>query len=151
MSSLVCGRCSWRVILALPPADVTEYGAHDLRGIVILRSRRVPVSRETKSLPPCVLRPHGCAPLLPFTLHFGVTRRRPNFNRTAAHWVFRHQLDGVVQIPGLDDPESSQLLLRFRVWPVGHRHFSILQTQSGCVSGVVEPFPANDVAIFPEF
>src|SRR5262245_1924542 len=89
-------------------------------------------------------------PPLSFGVHVGVVLRWSNLNGASSHRrVFRHQLDGVVEIPGLNNPESRQLLLGFRVWTIGDCDFSVSVVQSGRGLGALQCFSTDDVPIFP--
>ncbi len=52
-------------------------------------------------------------PMLTFTDHIGQVRSRAYFEGACLHaWVLRHQLDGMVEVPGFEHEESAQLFFR---------------------------------------
>src|SRR5262245_15017729 len=55
--------------------------------------------------------------------------------------MFQHQLDGVIQVFGLEHEDPAQLLLRLGIWAIGDRHFDILPLQGGGVLSALERFP----------
>ena len=55
--------------------------------------------------------------------------------------MFQHQLDGVIQVFGLEHEDPAQLLLRLGIWAIGDRLFDILPLQGGGVLSALERFP----------
>ena len=90
-------------------------------------------------------------PLLSLAAHFGPVRRRANLDGSSPDGrVLRHQLDGVVQIPGFEDEKTGQLFLRLRIRTICDGHFSVLKPHGSGVLSALEPFPANDMAALPK-
>jgi hypothetical protein len=95
----------------------------------------------------CRLRP----PPLSFAVHFSLVRRRADFDGASPNGrMLRHQLDGVVQVPGFEDEEAGQLLFGLRVGTISDRDFSALKPQRSGGLSALEPFSPNDVPVFPK-
>src|SRR5262249_54957722 len=64
--------------------------------------------------------------------------------------VLGHQVDRVVEVLGLKDQDSAQLLLGLSVGAVGDQHFSALEPQCGGVSRGLQRIPARKVTVLPK-
>src|SRR5215472_14129088 len=56
----------------------------------------------------------------------------------------------MVQILGLKNQDSSQLLLRFSIWPVGNRYLAALEPDGSCVPTPPERFTPQKVTALPQ-
>ena len=87
---------------------------------------------------------------LTFADHFGQVLGRADLEGACLHtWVLRHQLDGVVQVPGFEHEDSAQLLFRLGIRAIGDGHLVVLPSQGGRVPSALERFPANKVTLLP--
>src|SRR5918999_458752 len=124
------------------PGHPTRRSHHRLR-----RSRRS-CSRATfpSSCFSCLFVFCSCTPPLAFADHFGQVLSRANLEGACLHtWVLRHQLDGVIQVPGFEHEDSAQLLFRLGIRAIGEGHLAVLPPQGGGVPSALERFPTHKV------
>src|SRR5579871_6705689 len=89
----------------------------------------------------------------PLTLldHPAQVHHRPYLKRPVLHaGMFRHQLNRVIQIPRFEEKDSTDLLFRLRIRPVGNGHLAILPPQSGRVPMAIQRLTTNEIAVLPQ-
>src|SRR5262245_3050899 len=81
--------------------------------------------------------------------HWSEIYCRPDFPRTHLHaGVVRDQLNGVIEIPGLDNQQASEDFCRFGERTVRHYNLAVLEPQRLGVVWAAEPFTSGPVT-FP--
>src|SRR4030095_9159565 len=64
--------------------------------------------------------------------------------------VLGHELDGVLEIIGLQDENAAYLLLRLRVGAVNDDHLSVFPPKGGGAPGALQGLPSRQVAVFAQ-
>src|ERR1700722_11917992 len=91
------------------------------------------------------------APLFAFTNHSGHIERGTYLERAGLHTgMFRHQLDGMVQVARFEDEDAAELFLRFGVRAVGDGDLAIFPAQGCGRLRRLQPFTGGEMSLRPQ-